>query len=800
MTEKSFPERLYEAGFTDLVSVIPPGAKLVPSSTISQASVGKVPGSRRANGLWGGYDWRRHEPAIDDVRQWVFDGANVGLRATNFPAVDIDTTDPQLAQMVEDAALAKLGIAPIRVGRAPKRLLMYRTAEPFTRMRLVITALDGAKHLVEILGEGQQYLVHGMHPSGKPYTWNTDPSAVPASMLTTITREQASDLLDHVAALIDLAGLGTTNREGTGKRASREPAGDQQALLAPSIEKLTEVVELIPNDDEIFPDREDYVKIGYAIRAAAGEHEEEGFAIFAAWADKHTGKGGRVAGNPETWRSDWRRFNPPFSIGWSFLAQLARPYGYNDVGDIFEATGEAPDLPLPGEEPAPVYSDLWLAEQIINKHRGVLRFVPQRNEWLVWDGSRWKPDAVLMAQNIIQRALKVIALPLTRVSGSAKEMKEAEGLAKSLTSAKRVADVMRTVRADEAMALPVDALDHDLWSLNTPGGVVDLRSGLALPPDPDALMTKTTRVAPDFGGAAPLWKRFLAEATGGNVELEAYLQRLAGYCLTGSTREEQLTVVFGPGGRGKGTFVNTIAAVMGDYAKNVPFKTFTVERSDSHPTDLAGMMGARLVTAGETTAGRRWDDAKVKMLTGGDPVSARFMREDFFTYKPTFKLIFSVNAQPELRDVDDGMKRRIQMVPFQQKPARVDMELKNKLEEEYPAILAWMIEGCLAWQEKSLTPPRNVQIATAEYFEMEDSYGQWLEEATEEADGGITSQRLFESWQEWANPRGIYAGTMKRMVNALKSRGLTSWREPETRHRGFAGLQLKERSETRLFV
>lgn len=344
MTQRFFPEALYEAGFTDLISVIPPGAQLVPSSTIPANACGKIPGIRTSNSLWCGYSWRKQEHTIDDVRRWCLDGASTGLRADRFPCLDLDITDERIADIVETFALAHLGLAPVRVGRAPKRLLMFRTDEPFGRMRLWIKRASGEQHLVEILGQGQQYLVHGIHPgTGRPYEWLQDPTELGAAGLTPITREQASAWLDalseHLSAIPGLV----MEREGDGRPITRTPAADQAGLLAPSIEALREAMELIPNTDATFPARSDYIRMGYAIRAAAGmEHEEDGFELFAAWAAKWDGG----VNDPETVRSDWRRFNGKKSVGWSWIAEQARAYGFNDAQYEFEADPAAtPERP-----------------------------------------------------------------------------------------------------------------------------------------------------------------------------------------------------------------------------------------------------------------------------------------------------------------------------------------------------------------------------------------------------------------------------------------------------------------------
>lgn len=793
MTAKFFPEALFERGFTDLVSVIPPGATLAPSSKISQSQVGKVPGRRSPNGMWGGYDWRRHQPTEEDVKRWCIDGANIGLRADRWPAVDIDCSDERLAAIIEQVALASLGVAPIRIGRAPKRLLMYRTDEPFGRMRLWIHQQTHSD-LVEVLGAGQQYLVYGTHPATlKPYAWATDPLSV---QIPTITRDRADRFLTELAEYLELLGVGTIEREGSGRLSSTDANDvDQNALRAPSVELVQEAVSWIPNTNELFPSRDDYLKMGYAIRAAVGEdNEPEGLAIFHEWAMRWEGNERFPNGNdPEVVLADWRRMNKNKKIGWGWLCEQARQFGFNDAALAFDVVKEAPDA----QEPAPVYgSDQWLADLVVSRHRDVLRFVPQRGQWLVWTGNRYQLDAELRAEDLIKRALRVIADSVARQGATDKEQREALKEAKIISSTAKLSAVMQLVKSDRDIAVNLESLDHDPWLLNTPGGIVNLKTGKLEPASPDALCSKITSVPPDFNGACPEWKRFLAEATGGDRELEAFLQRLCGYSLTGSTREQKLTFIYGPGGNGKSVFLNVLTGILGpgEYAQIAAMDTFTATYGEKHSTDIATLVGARLVTASETQAGKRWDEARVKSLTGGEPVTARFMRQDNFTFLPQFKLLFIGNHKPDIRDADEAMRRRMLLVPFEVKPAVIDPDLGDKLREEWPAILAWMIEGCLEWQRRGLAAPASVLVATDEYMEEQDAVGRWLLEEVElDAESAETTAELFRSWSRWASENGEYVGSLKRLSSALKARGLTKWQEPGTRKRGFRGLRIKDR-------
>lgn len=787
-----FPELLFAAGVTDLVSIIPPGAQLVPTSTIPAAHVGKVPGRITQSGLWAGYNWRVHTPTLGDVHEWCMHGANVGVRSDRFPALDIDCTDAELAATLEGAALRLLGAAPVRVGRAPKRLLMFRTDAPFGRMRLWIKRGD-ATHLIEVLGQGQQYVVHGVHPgTGRPYEWLCDPAAIGAAGLPLLTREAASEFLDTTSELLEMIPGCTTEREGDGRPVTRTPT-DQSGFLAPSLAALREAVAAIPNDNDNFPDRTSYLRMAYAIRAAGEAHgPEEAFATFAAWAAKWDGNA-RVAGNdPDTVRADWRRIRPPYSVGWSWIAEQARAYGYNAAALDFDALSAPPSTDAAPE--AVRYSDQWLADGVVDARRGELRYAPESGRWYVWSAGRWQPDAELLAEDVVKRELRVIADRVAREGATPREQKDALSRATAICSAGKATAVRQLVQSERAIAIGMSVLDGDPWALNTPAGIVDLKTGTLGPPDPDALCTKSTAVVPDFGGQCPEWRRFLAEATAEDADLELYLQRLSGYVLTGATTEQSLVFVHGPGGNGKSVFLNVLTGILGDYARVAPMDAFTAAYGEKHTTDIAMLTGARLVTASETQAGKRWDEARIKALTGGEPITARYMRQDNFTFTPQFKLIFVGNHRPEVRDVDAAMRRRIQLVSFNVTPALVDKQLGQKLRAEWPAILAWMIEGCRAWQVRGLEPPAAVRLATEAYFSDEDGVGRWLAEATEQAETGAeTAAALYDSWRQWAGENGEYAGSLKRLSAALVSRRLPRWREAGTRRMGFSGIRLTER-------
>jgi putative DNA primase/helicase len=326
--------------------------------------------------------------------------------------------------------------------------------------------------------------------------------------------------------------------------------------------------------------------------------------------------------------------------------------------------------------------------------------------------------------------------------------------------------------------------------LNTPGGIVDLRTGNLSTQDRHLYLTKIAAVAP--GGDCPLWRKFLAEITANNTELQNFLQRVAGYSLTGDTREHALFFCHGTGANGKGVFVNTLTAILDDYAAVASMETFIATQNDRHPTDLAALRGARLVASQETEQGRRWAESKIKALTGGDPITARFMRQDFFTYIPQFKLIIAGNHKPGLRGVDEAIRRRFNLLPFVVKFTKPDKELFEKLRAEWAGILQWAIDGCLEWQRIGLEPPGIVRDATASYLAQEDLVEQWLDErCLRDPTYQQRNSELFADWKAWAEMAAEYAGSQKRFTQALEDRGFARLLDSRTRQAMFRGIALK---------
>jgi putative DNA primase/helicase len=331
-------------------------------------------------------------------------------------------------------------------------------------------------------------------------------------------------------------------------------------------------------------------------------------------------------------------------------------------------------------------------------------------------------------------------------------------------------------------------------------GTIELATGADRPPNPLDYITKvagSSLAAP--GTPHPLWSAFLNRITAGNDALIGFLQRFLGYCMTGHVHEHKLVFLYGTGANGKTVFTDTVAGIFGDYAISAPIEMFLAAKFDRHPTEIARLKGARLVIAQETQKGRAWDEAKIKNLTGGDRLSARFMRGDFFDFRPTHKIMISGNTKPSLRNVDEGIRRRFLLVPFTVRipPAERDPTLAEKLKAEWPAILRWMVDGCLEWQRVGLVVPTIIREATEEYLAEQDTLAQWVDESIERVpDAFVLTRVLFKSWKLFCEERNLAAGTETAFSDGLAERGYI--RHRMTYGRGFKGITLRTNAQPEL--
>jgi putative DNA primase/helicase len=429
--------------------------------------------------------------------------------------------------------------------------------------------------------------------------------------------------------------------------------------------------------------------------------------------------------------------------------------------------------------PPPDWSDDAIAHKVVETCGADWRFVPAWGQWLRWTGARWVKDETRLIRETVRQTCREVA------NGNDKGNQ-----AQRIASGKTITAVEKLVESDPMIARSADAFDANTMLFNCAAGIIDLKTGELRPHDRDAHITRHSPAR--LGGRCPNWLAFLGEVMDGDAAMIAYLRRVCGLCLTGSTRDQVFFFLHGDGANGKSVFLETVAHVLGDYAMSANPDAFMTTRGDRHTTELAGLRGARLVLAGEVEANRSWAESRIKQITGGETLRVHFMHRDEFEYRPTYKLIFAGNHRPELENVGEAMRRRLHLVPFTvtiPEDRRIP-GLAKQLCEERDGILAWMLEGLADWKQRGLAPPPRVLAASAEYLEDEDTIGQWLEAHCEAGEGhSCPAAALYSDWSSYAQASGATVGSTRSLGEKLRSKGFRQGRSRSARF--WIGLRLR---------
>lgn len=458
------------------------------------------------------------------------------------------------------------------------------------------------------------------------------------------------------------------------------------------------------------------------------------------------------------------------------------------------ALATAPDL----ESPAPLltlaHSDDGNALALVDSFGDRIRYCPDRGRWLSWTGYRW--EWCPPGGGAIREYAKIIARSLPDGDKAERTHKQ-----RSLGAIGTTA-MLTQAGTDPRIVVALGDLDARPYELNTPGGIVDLRTGQLCPADPAHLHTRITVCSPNGGADGSRWLAFLADTFAGHADLPGYVQRLVGYSATGVVRDHVLPFAFGPGANGKGVFLETIRAVLGDYATTAPSGFLMAKTYNPHETEIARLSGARMVVASEVNESDKFDEARVKQLTGGDTLTAHFMRQDHFTFVPTHKLWLMGNYQPNVNSGGHAFWRRLRIVPFDNivpEDKRVE-DLQGILARDHgPAVLAWIVAGAAAYFAGGLATPRVVLAATDEYEHNQDTVSRFVEECCHI--GGaphvqIQMSSMREAYERWCHAEGVTAVSAIALGKALRARfGVTDSKGTSGR-RLYVGIGLVADEET----
>ena len=428
-------------------------------------------------------------------------------------------------------------------------------------------------------------------------------------------------------------------------------------------------------------------------------------------------------------------------------------------------------------------SDLGNGIRFAQRERGRLIYNGDAGAWYSFDGGRWRIDKACATMQAAKRCALGILADAAAISND--EVAEAVGKwAARSQSIDKLGAMAKLAATEPGMMIRETDFDRDPWALNVANGIVDLRCGSLGPHDPDRRCSKQSPIEYDVFATAPTWARFVDWAFDGDKALIDFVQRCVGYSLTASTRDHIFLFLYGSGANGKSTFLGALLELLGDYGGQASPDLLIETRYQTHPTQIADLCGRRCVVGSEVAEGAGFDEVKLKWLTGGDRIKARYMRRDFFEFAPTHKLWLAGNHKPRVRGTDRGIWRRMRLVPFTRTlaPADIDPDLPLKLRAELPGILTWAVDGAVRWFERGLETPAAVEAATADYRREEDTFGLFLDECTApDAFAKPPKARLRSVYEGWCSRHGHKALSPRAVKARLIERGYQEARSGSAR-------------------
>lgn len=453
----------------------------------------------------------------------------------------------------------------------------------------------------------------------------------------------------------------------------------------------------------------------------------------------------------------------------------------------------------PEKRVIPSLDEFGIADRVQNEHGHLIRYLTDAKVLMVHDGHRYGAFA-----HIIEKKIKDVieslhlewdgkALHVTR-QGTPVELEEHKAFRSNVRKFSTIGKTIKLLRLPPELQAISNNFDADIYALNTLNGVLNLDTGEITPHHPGQLVTKLAPVSWEPHAECVSWEKFLGEITCGDKELEAYLQRLMGYGLSGSTQEEVMAIFYGKGANGKSVFLNHFRKMLGsgEYVRTLGAESLLSSKHHGIRADLFQLQGIRLALAIEVNAGRTFDLAMLKSLTGGDEINAEAKFKNPTQFVPTAKIIMAVNHLPGLTNIDHALKRRVHVVPFHHRfkgDVRKE-DIERKFDAEMSGILRWAVEGFQAWRTEGLNPPQIVRDATEAYFASQDHIGQFLEERTVRVSGQRTPVRMmFESYEDWTRASGVQSVGLHRFGDLLRSKGFVQVRDNSTRY--WADLVLR---------
>lgn len=741
-------------------------ATISPRSKIKD--VGKTPSTFNRDGdVVGLSEWTQQRSTRAQVEQWSRDSRlGICLQTRRVRAIDVDIPDAAVSAAVRDLVVMLAGDLPCR-WRANSGKLLLAFWMPGDYAKRIVRCGDAGN--IEFLATGQQFIAHGTHPSGARYQWdNLDACAVLGGFPVMLPEEFEA----LWAGLADIYGVegSTSTRLGQAPAERRTPTGGAD----PVVEYLA------ANGWVLGEGANGLVHVTCPWKA---EHSSDSGPTETSWLP--AGVGGIDRGNFKCLHAHCAHRGAD-----EFLAAV----GYTDTQ--FEVV---PEPKAPERKGVPeakhLTTDQANAGRIVRQFGR--RLIVMAGQWFAWTGRRWEKDdgEVYRCGCMLSKLIHAEADDWAAKKGASAEETEknatiAEMLRKWAARSEMKASIEAALGlAKKLLAVPDDALDRNPWLLNCQNGTVDLRTGELRKHDPADYITKLVPLDYNPTARSTAWEAVVARVTleeGMTTRpLARFLQRWFGYCATGSTREQAFVVHYGQGSNGKSTILDTVADVLGDYAATAAPGLMVGSGKDRHPTEIADLFGRRMVTSHETGEGGQLKEDVVKQLTGGDKVKARFMRADFFEFEPTHKLQLLTNHKPAIRGQDNGIWRRVLLMPYLARFAVAeevaagrahyvrDTRIMDRLAAEKQGVLTWVVEGAKAWAQDGLQPPDAVLAASRDYQTEQDRIGQFVSEcceldaqASEPLSDGMGG--LYHAYRGWCVEGGFMSLSKTRFVQELE--------------------------------
>jgi putative DNA primase/helicase len=713
----------------------------------------------------------------DAIKEWwsKMPDANIGIatgKESNLIVLDVDGPEGEI--FLAECVRLHGPLPPTMTVRTSKGWHIY-FAYPKNVSRVKSVARNNFK--LDVRGDGGYVVAPpSVHASGHVYAFASASVEILAECPAWVVAYANGDLKATIPALALASDTSAAARNGPPNLtiAAANVATPPSHASAEEA-RVRSALGCIPADD-----REVWLHVGMALHWTGWG--EIALRILDGWSrtapDKY---------NEGDQRKTWESFNRPYKgqrITLATLFDMAKNHGWQDrLG-----AGQ---------------TDVGNARRLVRRHGGNIRYVHAWRKWLIWDGLRWRPDE---DGGIVRFAEETIEAVHSEAVGIHDERERSESRKHALrsSSAPRIEAMVELAQSELAVVLPVDQIDADPWLLGVCNGVVELRTRTFREARPEDYITRCANVSFDRGAQCPAWRGFLATVTGHNDDLMAYLQRVAGYVLTGSAQEEVIFVLYGTGRNGKSTFRQMLHDLMGGYAMGADAGLLmTRQASGSATPERARLKGMRLVSINESAEDGMLNEESVKHITSQDTITARPLYAAPFDFIPSHKTFLTTNHRPVVRGSDLGIWRRIQLLPFDQviPENAVETDFKERrLAPEAAGVLNWMLAGLAAYLKEGLNPPPAVLAATDTYRDDMDVIGDWLDERCVEDPAAVTpASFLHADYRPFAEREIGKPLSVRRFVRELVERGFGRDKGTGGR-RSIRGLRLRPMGSVPLSV